>query len=654
MAVKYRIDYTSVNDVEYRCDISNPSYSGDIVELEGNVIYGLNSVDSLSHPIRSKYLNINVTATLDQPLEDLLTQGERYWRVEFYRDSNKIFFGYITSEQSPQSFVEDKWTLSIDALDPLAFLEDLAYVDNTGSEYNGDERLGRVVANCLKRGFEDSSEEFNILAYIPYDFRTRITAGTYNEYTSGTFMTAVTLSQDDFIDGDSDEVLSCQEVLQKVLESLQLTITQINGDTWLISHYLYDVSGIASKYIEHYDSDWIVTAGSYASPWTLVEIKTDSTTNNPDDVMHCNENQQYYYNYALGKMVVNHQYKYKSSLLTNPEFDGGTTGVSVPGWTKGPFGYPVNDGTVRVYRYDPGVSSDHRAFASNGTVYSDKKQLFKVVMELEANYDPGGIFSPTLFYNVRYESIGGNIHYLDYANKTAGNAISYRWNNTVSEDPEPFLSFSLEDQNGDPIENEVITFEQELPITLNSFGTLQLIIYNASPNTSSNTTDYITVHMADIVPTNQEITGTSAIAKRTDEDGYKSDKSEIYLNTGEDTVTHNILRHEFSGSPAITHIKDNLYNGSLWRELSRIVAHNSVINNKLKVFFTGDFWNFFEPHQITSIPDLNENDFRVLEYSFDTAQNTGTIKLEENNTTSVAADVDISDICAETIKPTIK
>jgi len=327
MAVKYKIQYKSVNDIDYVCDISNNDYDGEPIILDGSVEYGMNAVDTLDNPIRAKYLTITVTATLDQDLEDLLTQGERYWRVEFYRDSNKIFFGYLTSEQSPQSFVTDSWDLTLDALDPLAFLEDLAYVDNTGSEYNGDERLGRIVANCLKRGFQDSSDEFNILAYIPYDYRIRTGVSTYTEYDSGLFMTACTISQDEFIDEDSDEVKSCQEVLTDILTALQLTVTQIDGNKWLITHFLYDTSGIESKYIEWFDSDWIGGGpGLKPSAFSSVEIKTDDVSNDSTDIIHVNENQQYYFNYLLGKKVIDFEYKYKDSLIVNAELDGGTAG----------------------------------------------------------------------------------------------------------------------------------------------------------------------------------------------------------------------------------------------------------------------------------------------------------------------------------------
>lgn len=653
MAVKYRIQYTSVDGVDYTCDISNPSYAGSVIELDGSVEYGLNPVDTLDHPIRSKYLRITVTATTSQDLEDLLTSGERYWRIEFYRGVNKIFFGYLSSEQAAQSFVQDSWDLTLDALDPLAFLEDLAYVDNTGTEYNGDERLGRIVANCLKRGFEATSEEFDILAYIPYDFRTRLTSSTYTEYTAGLFMTSVTIDQDEFIDVDTDEVLSCKEVLERVLGSLNLTITQIDGDKWLIQHFLYDGSGIASKYIEYYDSDWLTTVGTPTSPYSTVNIKTDDISNSVSDVIHINENQQYFFNYALGKKVVDFEYKYKTSLLDNPELDGGTAGVSIPSWDiDTTYAYPNNDGTLRVYRNESSTAFDE-AVRSLSTVYVFNGQTLKIQISAEANYDPGGLSNPNLLYQVLLTNTStGNVYKLAWAIVNGG--YSTIW--AIDSAHNYIMGFIWPEEDDKPILNSEILFEQELPaITISGTCTLEVAIYEASPSVSpTNTTDYITIHSIDVVPNAQDVSGLSTIAERTDENGYRTDKDSIYLSTGEDTITYNVMRHEFSGTPPITHIKDNLYDASNWRELGYIKAHTALINNKLKKFFTGDFYNFFEPHNIIKVPDLTTNNFRVLEYSFDTKNNVGSVKLEENETTTVAASVSTTNIYANTIKPTIK
>lgn len=652
MAVKYRLDYTSVNNVDYRCDISTPSYSGSIIELEGNVIYGLNSVDSLSHPIRSKYLDLEIRADLTQPLTDLFTQGERYWRVELYRDGNKIFFGYLTSEQAPQSFVEDTWILSLKALDPLAFLEDLAYVDASGTEYNGYERVGRVIANCLKRGFQSATERFNILAYVPYDFRMQTDFTVYDEQTGGVFMTTAQIWQDNFIDENSDEVLSCQEVLEKVLKSLQLTITQINGDTWLVSHYLYDVSGIESKYIEHYDSDWIVSAGAYTSPWGNVEIKTDSQTTLPTDVIHCNENQQYHYNYPLAKKTIDSKYDYRDSILPNPDLDGGTAGVSMPGWDVNlSNANPESTGYVKIYRETTSATTYNLGMKSLGDVYVNQGMDLALNVTAEANYDPGGDFFPILFFQVRLESFG-DVYYLYY---TYNDEQPLSWKYSASGTPDVKIRMDFEDNNKNPITGSDVIFKIKLPTTPLSPSRptkVSVEFYEAGGQWESprDTAKFIAVKSVDIVPTSI-VSGRTGVATRND-GGYKSEKDEIYFDASANTVTGSGF--VFTNNYPITQVKDRAYDVNEWQTFAYIKAHNDIIDKKLKLFFTGDFWNFFEPHKLVKIPDLNINNYRVLDYSFDTAENTGSVRLEENNTATIPASVSTKNIYAQTVKPTIK
>lgn len=647
MAVKYRIQYTSVNDIDYTCDISNPDYVGSVIELDGRVEYGMNAVDSLDNPIRSKYLRITVTATVDRDLEDLLTQGERYWRVELYRDVDKIFFGYLTSDQSPQSFTADSWDLTVDALDPMAFLEDLAYVDNTGAEYNGYEQFSNIIANCLKRGFEDSSEEFDILAYVPYDYRTRLGVGSYNEYTSGNFLEFCGIDQDGFIDEDSDEVKSCKEVLEDVLGSLELTITQINGNTWFISHYMYDSSGVDVKYRKYLDSDGNTNAGTPPNPFNTVTINTDDTSLADDDVIHANENQQYHFNYALAKIVYNHEFEYKSSMMDNPDLDDGVDGVSMPGWGYGDFGYPKNDGTFLVYRQDDAVNLDPTAILSDTDLYVEDGQLLTLKIVCKTNY-ANAIFR----ISVEYESYTGTTYYLayDYYNPDGSRRTGetpFKWstssNNVVS---------VFEDANGDTITGEYFTFSYDLPEIPSNNGLLKVRVLSLLPDDTGNTSDYVTVDSIDITNGSQLITGVATTAVRTDINGVKSDKKDIKFNTGNNNCTYNTIIYLGSGRPVMG-IKNVIFDTS-YRILSRIKSRNELINNKLKKFFTGDFYNFFEPHSIVKIPDLTSNDFRVLEYSFDTYSNVGSIKLTENNTSSVSYTPTTTRVYSETVEPTIK
>lgn len=643
MAVKYRIQYTSVDGVDYTCDISNPSYAGSVIELDGSVEYGLNPVETLDHPIRSKYLRITVTATTSQDLEDLLTSGERYWRVEFYRDVNKIFFGYLTSDKSPQSFVQDSWDLTLDALDPLAFLEDLAYVDNLGANFNGYDQFAYIIANCLKRGFESTSEEFNILAYVPYDYRVRTATATYTEYTSGRLLKLCGINQDDFIDTDTDEVLSCKEVLEKVLSSLQLTITQINGDTWLLMHYYRFVSDLSSTYIEYFDSDGDDLAGTPPDPFDQTLIYTDVGTRAQTDVVHANENQQYYFNYPLGKFVSNFEYKYKNSLLDNPDMDGGTTGISMPGWGFGDFGYPVNDGTFLVYRQDDAVNLDETAILSDTDLYVESGQRFTLNIVCQTNYN-----NAQFRFRVEYETLGGTTYYLGYRYINIGsNQTQLAWGTSVK-----WITEIFEDENGDKLTNTDFTFSYEIPEIPTDSGTLKIRVLSLYAKDTSNTTDYVTVQSIDFSGSTQAVTGRSTVGLRTDIGVFKSEKFDQYINTGSNNAAHNTMVYLASSRP-IFQVRDVVFDASNWRTLGYVITRNRIDCNQLKKFFTGDFWNFFEPHQTITIGDLS-GAWRAIEYSFDTKNNIGSYRLEENNEAGTAPTVTTSNVYQNTIKPTIK
>lgn len=643
MAVKYRIQYTSVDGVDYTCDISNPSYAGSVIELDGRVEYGLNPVDTLDHPIRSKYLRITVTATTSQDLEDLLTSGERYWRVEFYRDVDKIFFGYLTSDKSPQSFAQDSWDLTLDALDPLAFLEDLAYVDNLGANFNGYDQFAYIIANCLKRGFESTSEEFNILAYVPYDYRTRLSPTTYTEYTSGNFIKLCGINQDDFIDTDTDEVLSCKEVLEKVLSSLQLTLIQINGDTWFLCHYLFFSNSLTSTYINYLDSDGDTLAGTPPNPFDDTLVFTDAGTRAQTDIVHINENQQYYFNYPLSKTVVNHEFSLRASLLDNPTMDGGTTGISMPGWGFSDFGYPVDDGTFRIYRFDSAVNTDPTAVTSASNLRVELGQTFKLKVVAETNFANAILRTQLIFTDD-----GGTVYYLGYSYGLPSSG-TFSWFTTERSIGQPFW----DEENNGLVDTE-FTFEYEVPGIPNNYGELQVKFIAAFPTTTSNITDYITLHEADILPSTQDITGNSTIAQRTDTTAVQSEKYELYANTDENNVANNTIVYLANELP-ITQVVDKLSDDSNWRKLAYVHARNKTILNKTKKYFTGDFWNFFEPHQLVGINDLeNALRYRVLEYSFDTYTNIGSYKLEQCLVSPPTMTITTSDVYANTIKPTIK
>ncbi|MEM6814894.1 MAG: hypothetical protein AAF600_10920 [Bacteroidota bacterium] len=636
MSVKYRISYTSVNNIEYQCDFSNPTYLGEITELEGNVIYGMAAVDDMSHPLRTKTLNITVTASTEQPLVDLVTLGERYWRVEFYRDGNKIFFGYLTTETPPQNFNADKWPIELEALCPMGFLEDLAYVDLLGNPYEGDEQLAKIISNCLKLGFEQQNEAFNILSYANYDYRIQsLLDDSFTEFVTGRFLKDVQTDQDQYFDEESQESTGCQEVLVKILSALQLTVTQINGDTWLISHYLFDQSVVPSLYINSFDKDGNDISDISLSPFSNIDLKTDSIANGPEDVTHVNT-QDFYYDRGFQKLVADFQYRFRNEMLENPSFDNGINGVSMPGWAVGnDYSESTDQGFVKILKFDLGVNTDDFAMRSAGTVAVTRFQRLLVKGSFLGTFE-----NPVFRFGVLYKIPGQSDRTLRFTQEQ----VPY-WSETTGEIGRVSI-------NGN--EDQVVSFDYELPEVLD-FGELEMYVYaarNQGTLTSADSTTFIELYDLDFEANESFQTGISHILSSTDNRSLKSEKIEINFSTGRTGILSNALYKLSLGDP-IQAVRDNGISGN-YAPLEFNLIWNKLRNKRLKKFFNGDFYNFYEPHKYIRIPDLDSETYVPIEYSFDTKSNVGAAKYEQKITSSVGiGDYTVEKLYGNTIQPKI-
>ena len=63
-----------------------------------------------------------------------------------------MFYGWLSPEGLIESFVDEKWIISLDCTDGLGFLNNLSYVDNlTGLPFSGKQSALEILVNCLKR-----------------------------------------------------------------------------------------------------------------------------------------------------------------------------------------------------------------------------------------------------------------------------------------------------------------------------------------------------------------------------------------------------------------------------------------------------------------------------------------------------------------------
>ena len=595
MAERYNIQYEDVIGNDFEISIYNSTYAGSSTSLNGDAIYGMTSLDHMSDPIRSKFLKLNLLADATNTLSDLLDADEREWSVTLSRNSSLIFFGYLTSEGVIQSYVTEQRYISFDVLDPMAFLEDLAYTDNSGNLYTGRDTLAHIIAKCLQRGFEPTptSAWFDqIKAYVPFDSRYLPIGGSLESFTAGDFLSEHNLNQDIWIDEDSgDEVKSCMEVLKEVLSSLNLVITQSNGNSWVIYHYLFssisDISGYDPKHISYYDYNGDTRVAFNVTPFNTIEILTDSVANQ-GQFIHCNENQSYQYKRGVQKLLLEHNFIYEGNIIENWELDGGTTGGTIPDWTvyESNYGYVVNDGTFRLYLYDVTLPSGTDSLAiysdpgANGGTGFDINLPPRGEMKVVGSFKAVGYDDAVFRFNVKIDTGTGNPYYISWA-PNEGGAIIPVWSRFATEPTNsPTIPAAVRD--------EIVDFEYLLPTPLPD-GVISVRLHASSWGISGppgrDPGRYIELYEINVVGAEVNRTGTSYSLINSDIVSLKTEREEIYIDTWKYTSIANNLILESTGDP-VYYIEDKAM-GNTYRQLGELVGHNYLASHRRRIIFSG-------------------------------------------------------------------
>lgn len=633
MGVKYRSTYQNNVGDTYKVDISLDGYAGSIIELTGKASLGLNSIEYLSYPLRSKYLKVSLLASADITLDDLMVAEEREYAVSFYRNDDLKFFGYLTSEGARKDWISKDTWIVFDVLDPIAFLEDLAYVDDIGAAFDGQAQLAQIIARSLKRGFEDETHAFEIKDYSFYDYNALNDAGVAVPYTTGRFLKDVTIDQGQWVDDESGESVSCQKVLLEVLGSLQLCISQIGG-VWVLRHYLYDIEDVTSGYINDYDYDGNDTTEITVDLPGTTEIKIDSSAITSSDVIHSNEDQNYQYVRGLQKLATTYEYRYIKQLLKNGSFEGGVNGVSMPNWASdGDYSESRDNGLIRILIYDAGVNTDNWAAESSSNIRVTEGQILKISGRFKSNFN-----NCSFSYDFRY-TVGGTDYFIRHSIEDGRPPI---WS-----DASP-IGFSIVNVDADVD----IEFEQELPEMFDD-GTLEVIINACSkPGGGTYPTDYVELYELTLTGSNANVTGLTGVTDMQFSNSLKSDSEDIYLGTANGGVLANQLKKFSLGYPIIQ-VKDKHLNELSYFTLLYVYNENKISSSSRRKIFTGSFFGYLDPESLVSIPQISDNEFVVVEYDFDTSENIGRYKLEERINTDPSTNYNEYKIYAETVEPKI-
>lgn len=638
MAVKYRSQYIGVDNVPYRLDISSDAHLGLSIPIEGSAVLGLNSVEDISYPLRSKFLRISLLATMENDLNDLFASNEREWKVELFQDLKKIFFGYLSSEGATQSFVTKERIVDFDVLDPIAYLQDLSYVDLNGTRFEDNAQVGQIIARCLRRGFESQSDAFNIHTYCNLDYQIQdYNNGNDINFTGGRFIKDVTIPQDNFYDNESLEPVSCQTVLIELLSDLGLTVTQVNGATWVIGHYLYDNTTMDAKYINSLDKDGNDIDNIDGVFYPQIEIKTDGLNVLKNDIIHANENQSYSYKRGLQKLVLDYRQKYKREITINSQLNTDDPGISMPNWGYNDDYATPNSSSFTITRSISAAQNGTIAIISNNsniaTAGADADLLTVRGSFQCLNYP----VDPRLDFNIRATNIDtGQVSYLQFFG-----TANPSWR--ITQSPQDFVDIS-------GINNETVEFEYQIP-TLISDSIVELVVPNIP--VSANANAEITLFEIGIYAGTSERVGTSYINTAIDDKSLTSDKKDINYDIGRGSVRSNQF-YKFSLGNPITRIRNRFASILYVDSIGEIKGVDELKRQRRRIIFNGDFWNYFDPSAIIAIPSLTSNKLIVIDYSFDTKLNIGSLVLEERHNANINTTTISTPIYAQTVQPTIE
>jgi len=296
---KYIIEYLDVEGIQHITEIEINGYFGDATYVQGNVILSYVDTDNPSETIRGSGLTINLEANPDLTFSDLITDSERDVRVKYSRAGIRLFWGWLNADGFFEDFVKTDWIVSLECVNGLGYLDNLAYVDDNGLFFTGKQSQLEIIFNCLDR------------TGLPSGLNTRIEIFYTGLATNVDPLANVYLNADRFYKDDGTTIMSCKEVLEDVLRPYNAFITYFENSFWVIS--MNALAGSATPTYYLYDSRGVSLGTEIYSN----SINIDSQIINSTGLYHVNSNQQIRYVKAIGAVRIRYKYGLVKSLVDN-------------------------------------------------------------------------------------------------------------------------------------------------------------------------------------------------------------------------------------------------------------------------------------------------------------------------------------------------
>lgn len=591
MAVKYYIRYFDIVGIEHRLDIFDDTYEDEGIQVDGNVTLTYSDTDDSLEAIRGQGLRVELEADTTLTFNDLWSEDEKTYKVEYYRNFELIFNGWLNPEGWFENWVNTNWIVTFDCVDGLGYLSDLSFVNESGVPITGRKKYIEILAIALQR------TGLNLPIYTDIQIRYTGLSESLN------ILDNVYANTERYIKDDGETIMSCEEVIRDILEPFGAVLTSLSGK-W----YIYKPNQLYSS------SEVLFNVYDYKSinQFQLSPLDTAVTIGNDGirDLFHCNANQSIRNVSSVGAYRISYKYGLVQSLLNNSKlisYDGVTVNdITILDNTNI---QPLEIGVGGITFDNVGLAGSVANLRTKGIEISTDGIGINTIIRFDNDID---IFGALGSLTIDYEVIICNGLITD-----AGVTKYYLQNDLSWGDANVYnkLRFSTRN-NSDTIDITTPTKPEDISGT----GYFYVVIYSpiefivASHTTTINEIrlspdDVSSSNLQGEFHTFQRETKPSAKVQNTKEVATGDNVADIYLGTvyKNDTTT-----------PTETWSRKGLLEG---KSLLEIMGEETLrLNANTSRVFTGDVYGYFNYLSVITIDNL-DGVFMPIKYSYDTKNN---------------------------------
>ena len=595
------------NTTGYFVQIFEKDFVGTNTEIFGKVSFEKGSVDSVLDTIRGTGLKLQLEANINRTFDEFSeVEDEKKYTVQVKKGSQIVFNGFLKPDGITQSFVRDEWYVDLDFIDGMGSLKDLAFVKPNGLNFTGKMSVHDVIMNSLARtGLVMPLNSFLPIEYIGYS-GSNILKDTY-------------VSSDRFFKIDAQTTgggttMTCEEVLNSVLNLFSACITQQDGTWWV--YRPNDLTNNTTFINNTLDISFVKNL------YKKVGSQIDNFYPH-----HCGGNQQIQTKGAISAYRLNYKYGYVKSLINNNRFKH--LGLIYEDWTinTANVSYIVIDYTDEFsLKMNPNNSGSLQLIATSIAISLNKDDVFNFKTVIKA--DGIAIFG---FY------VKAGIYYMKYTGE---------WTTT----PTHIIYSAIEFTSGiDSVTLNIKSF----PLPINANVTIDIFIPETglTPEWATQTE----IYSLDIVPANDaraEIGEFHTVTRLVAPSSIIKENQEVYNGDSIGIVYDGaIYKSDKTTLTTLWTRKGRLEEKSILQ----ISAEDDLrIQQKPIKEFSGDFFGEIHYLSIIEINGLNGL-FMFTEYSYDTDRNITSGKLLQFYTNEVAdLQYALSYDYGNTVKPSIK